>query len=122
MTIEADLKTHIMAQLAVAYPDMDAKQAVVRFPKGQFVYGRNKARDCLGSEVLTARIQIDGGRNEPLDRTAFVRAFLRRHIRAGDVAVFQEYQRHDYIDNIEAIGTDRIIFYVDYTYNVYEES
>lgn len=121
-TVESLIEAHVAAKMAEAYPAIGADQIVVKFPQGDMIYDRNRQRGCVGSETLTAAVVL--AVDDPVDRRPFLRAFRRQNVTldVGDAAfqAFQEVKRHAHSDYVESIHVKGYVFFVSYTYDVFE--
>lgn len=117
--LESTIKTHIEARIAEAWPGIDPDQVIVRFPGGDLSLTRNKSRHCIGSEILAVEIIVHTD-SRP-DRVALIRAFPFGSFLFGDVTAIQKYTRHRYYDLVELAAGKRSIFYLTYTYDIFEE-
>lgn len=119
MSVEEKITDHIMAQMAIAYPAVNADQIIVIIADGIPDYTTTKGKKALGDEILKAEVVV--GTEEPMDRLPFWRAFKRQALDLGDgVEVFQEYKGHRFRNFAETLGFKGTAFRLEYKHTIFE--
>lgn len=123
--IDDDIKTHVLARCAEAYPTLDQDQFIFKVTGGtalidQSIVNQRNDSNAFAMYETTANVMLIINTEDKIDRDTLIRKFRRGWLQFGNQKVFQEYQRWQDADMIEVIAFKGVIHYVDYSYIVYE--
>lgn len=123
--IDDDIKVHVLAQCALAYPTLDTNQFIFKITSGsafidQTNVNQRNDEDKYAVYETTVNVMLIIQTEAKIDRDALIRRFPRKDIRFGTQRVFQEYQRWTDADLVEVANLKGVIHYIDYSYIVHE--
>ena len=123
--IDDAIEAHLRSLLAAAYPAVSEDQVIILFPSASLDFGRGYRRAPGGGHILgteTISVHVVVATDEKLDRLALIRLLKRQNIELSHEGEtwtsFQEYQRCDHKDYVEAVGMKGTMFVVNYTHGV----
>lgn len=123
--IDDEIRTHLLAKAQEAYPTFEADQVIVTIRGATFrqhdrTHNRrnNSGAYAIGEETIEAQVIIAS--EGFLDRAAFIQLIHRKLVTLGTDQALQEYQRAVHTDLVEVISHKGTVFFVNFTYTIYE--
>ena len=123
--IDDAIKDHLVTQAQGAYPDLNEKQILVKFPSAAYafnsaVYNRrnNSGKFSVYEETVSAMLVIAS--EVKLDRALLVRRLPRKIVVLDGQRALQLCRRVINAELVEVIGYKGLVFYVDYQHVIYE--